>query len=207
MTDDREVPEIRRLGLEPTDLDGHTIEELADYLDAGRTPRDRSIEESPGCQLALDALQRLHGLGSELLDAETAAEPEVDPTWVERVLSGIAMDARAGRRIPFASEEPDTDLGITEGAVRGLIRAAEAAVPGLLIGRCRLTGDVTAAGAPIRIEIDASALHGQSIPAVADRLRDEVDRALRMHTELNVTAIDIAIRDIREVPTWTEEKP
>jgi len=42
---------------------------------------------------------------------------------------------------------------------------------------------------------------------VADRLRDEVDRALRTHTELNVTAIDIAIRDIREVPTWTEEKP
>ena len=38
------------------DLDGHTIEELSDYLDAGRTPVDASIEGSPGCRIALDAL-------------------------------------------------------------------------------------------------------------------------------------------------------
>lgn len=199
MTDDRDAPEIRRLGLESTDLDGHTLDELTDYLDAGRRPADRSIDESPGCQLALDALERLRGLGAELLAAETAAEPEVDDSWVDRILSGIAMDARAGRRIPFESPDPQADLAITEGAVRGLVRASEDAVPGLLIGRCRLEGDVTRPGAPIRVGIDASALHGQSIPKVADELRAEVDRRLRAHTELNVVAIDIAIRDIREV--------
>ena len=206
MTDDRETPEIRRLGLEPTDLDGHTLDELTDYLEAGRRPADRSIDESPGCQLALDALERLHGLGAELLAAEAAAEPAVDESWVDRVLSGIAMDARAGRRIPFASPDPSADLGITEGAVRGLIRSAESAVPGLLIGRCRLDGDVTVADAPIRVTIDASALHGQPIPMVAEQLRAEVDRGLRAHTELNIVAIDIAIRDIREVSSWTEEQ-
>lgn len=205
MTDDRESPEVRRLGLEPTDLDGHTLDELTDYLDAGRQPADRSIEESPGCQLALDALERLHGLGAELIAAETAAEPAVDENWVDRILSGIAMDARAGRRIPFPSPDPYVELGITEGAVRGLIRSAENAVPGLLIGRCRLDGDVTTQDAPIRIEIDASALHGQPIPVVAEQLRVEVDRSLRAHTELNIVAIDIAIRDIREVSSWTEE--
>lgn len=206
MTDDRETPDVRRLGLEPTDLDGHTLDELTDYLEAGRRPADRSIDESPGCQLALDALERLHGLGAELLAAEAAAEPAVDETWVDRILSGIAMDARAGRRIPFASADPHVELGITEGAVRGLIRAAENAVPGLLIGRCRLDGDVTIADAPIRVEIDASALHGQSIPVVAERLRTEVDRGLRAHTELNIVAIDIAIRDVREASSWTEER-
>lgn len=199
MTDDRDAPEIRRLGLEPTDLDGHTLDELTDYLDAGRHPADRSIDESPGCQLALDALERLRGLGAELLAAEAAAEPEVDDSWVDRILSGIAMDARAGRRIPFESPDPKADLAITEGAVRGLVRSSEDAVPGLLIGRCRLEGDVTRPGAPIRVGIDASALHGQPIPKVADELRAEVDRRLRAHTELNVVAIDIAIRDIREV--------
>jgi len=205
MTDERQNPEVRRLGLEPTDLDGHTLDELTDYLDAGRRPADRSIDESPGCQLALDALERLHGLGAELIAAETAAEPEVDESWVDRILSGIAMDARSGRRIPFESAEPGVDLGITEGAVRGLIRSAESAVPGLLIGRCRLEGDVTTAQAPIRVEIDASALHGQPIPAVAEQLRAEVERGLRAHTELNIVAIDIAIRDIREVSSWTDE--
>ena len=206
MTDDRETPDVRRLGLEPTDLDGHTLDELTDYLEAGRQPADRSIDESPGCRLALDALERLHGLGAELLAAEAAAEPAVDENWVDRILSGIAMDARAGRRIPFASADPHVELGITEGAVRGLIRAAENAVPGLLIGRCRLDGDVTVADAPIRVEIDASALHGQPIPVVAEQLRTEVDRGLRAHTELNIVAIDIAIRDVREASSWTGER-
>jgi hypothetical protein len=205
MTDERETPDVRRLGLEPTDLDGHTLDELTDYLDAGRKPADRSIDESPGCQLALDALTRLQGLGAELIAAEAAAEPAVDENWVDRILSGIAMDARAGRRIPFESPDPRVDLAITEGAVRGLIRSAENAVPGLLIGRCRLEGDVTQPGTPIRVAIDASALHGQSIPKVAAELRAEVDRGLRAHTELNVVAIDIAIRDIREVSSWAGE--
>ncbi|MBT2484977.1 MULTISPECIES: hypothetical protein [unclassified Microbacterium] len=198
MNDDHDIPETGRLGLEPTDLDGHTLEELTDYLEAGRQPTDPSIEESPGCQLALDALERLHGLGGQLIDADAAAAPDVDAGWVDRILNGIALDARAGRRIPFESPDERVDLAITEGAVRGLIRSAENAVPGLLVGRCRLQGDVTVPGEPIRIEIEASALHGEPIRRIADRLREEVGERLRRHTELNVVAIDIAIRDIQE---------
>lgn len=205
MTDDHDIPELRPLGLEPTDLDGHTLDELTDYLEAGRLPRDPSIEESPGCQIALDALERLQGLGGELIEADAAAAPEVDQSWVERILDGIALDARAGRRIPFESVEPNIDLGITEGAVRGLIRSAENAVPGLLVGRCRLEGDVTVLGAPIRIEIDASALYGEPILQTTERLRTEVAQRLQTHTALNIIAIDIAITDIREVSSWTEQ--
>ena len=204
MTDD-ERADLRRLGLEPTDLDGYTLDELTDYLDAGRQPANRSIDESPGCQLALDALERLHGLGAELIAADAAASPEVDPGWVDRILSGIALDARAGRRIPFESPEASIDLAITEGAVRGLIRSAENTVPGLLVGRCRLEGDVTDPGAPIRIEIEANALLGEPIVLAAERLREEVGVRLRSHTELNIVAIDIAIRDIQEVSSWTKQ--
>lgn len=199
MNDDHENPDLRGLGLDPADLDGHTIEELGDYLEAGREPRIASIEESPGCQLALDALERLHGLGGALMSADTAAEPAVEEGWVDRILSGIAMDARAGRRIPFASDDPAVELAITEGAVRGLVRAAEEAVPGVLVGRCRLEGDVTTPGAPVRVEIDASVLHGEPILGLADRLRAEVDARLRRHTELTVAAIDVTVKDIREV--------
>ncbi|WP_259614062.1 hypothetical protein [Microbacterium paraoxydans] len=198
MTDHNEHDELRRLGLEPDDLDGHTIEELSDYLDAGRTPKDLTIEESPGCQLALDALERLRGLGSALMDEDAAAAPPADESWVERVLSGIAMDAQAGRRIPFASDDPGVELAITEGAVRGLVRAAEEAVPGVLVGRCRLHGDVTVPGAPVRVAIDASVRLGDPIRSAADRLRAEVDTRLRRHTELQVVGIDVAITDVRE---------
>lgn len=204
MTDDHDIPELRQLGLEPTDLDGHTLEELSDYLDAGRQPADPSIDGSPGCQLALDALERLQGLGGQLIDADAAESPDVDPSWVDRILSGIALDARAGRRIPFEAPEPSVDLGITEGAVRGLIRSAENAVPGVLVGRCRLDGDVTVPGAPIRIDVEASARFGESIPRMVERLRAEVEQRLRAHTGLNIVAIDVRIRDVYDVSAWAE---
>lgn len=194
------------LGLGAADLDGHTIEELTDYLEAGRTPVDPSIEQSSGCQLALDALERLHGLGPALLDADAATQPAADAGWVDRILSGIAIDARAGRRIPFVSPDATIDLGITEGAVRGLIRSAENAVPGLLVGRCRIAGDVSVPGEPVSITIDASALYGEPLSTSAERLRDEVRRRLEAHTPLDILAIDVVIGDIQEVTSWTERR-
>lgn len=204
MTDDHDIPELHHLGLEPTDLDGHTLEELSDYVDAGRQPSDPTIDGSPGCRLALDALERLQGLGGQLIDADAAASPDVDASWVDRILSGIALDARAGRRIPFDAPDASVDLGITEGAVRGLIRSAENAVPGVLVGRCRLDGDVTVPGEPIRIDIEASARFGESIPRMAERLRAEAEQRLRAHTELNIVAIDVRIRDVYDVSAWAE---
>ncbi len=189
------------LGFEPEDLDGHTMDELSDYLDAGRQPADPSIDASPGCRIALDALERLRRLGPALLDQDTAGEPQPDDNWVRSILDGIARDARAGRRIPFPVAEPDDDIGITEGAVRGLIRAAGDGVPGVLIGRCRLDGEVATPGAPVRIEVEASVPYGLPISRLAERLRDEIGERLRTHTELNLTGIDIVVHDVRDLPS------
>lgn len=204
MSDEHDAPELRRLGLEPADLDGHTIDELTDYLDADRTPANPSIDGSAGCQLALDALIRLRALTGQLIAADAAEEQEVDDSWVDRILSGIVLDARSGRRVPIASEVGGADLGITEGAVRGLVRAAEGSVPGVLVGRCRLDGDAEQPGAPIRIDIDASVPYGEPIPNLVERLRAEVADRLRRHTELNVVGIDITVRDIQDVASWEE---
>lgn len=203
MTNEHDTPAARVLGLEPEDLDGHTIEELSDYLDAGRTPPRPSIDLSPGCQLALDALERLHGLTPELLASHTEAS-EADDGWVQKILAGITLDARAGRRIPLPAPDPRVDLGITEGAVRGLIRAAENDVRGVLIGRCHLDGDVTDPRAPIRIRVEASVPYGEPIPDIADRIRAEISARLAVHTELNVAGIDIAVHDVQELPSPAE---
>lgn len=199
MTDDGRLP----LGLDPRDLDGHTIEELTDYLDAGRAPADPSIDDSPGCALALDALERLRALTPVLMARDEAAEPEPEPGWIQSILSGIAMDARSGRRIPLADPDEGSDLAITEGAVRGLIRAAENVFPGILIGRCRLDGDVTVRGAEVGVEIDVSVPFGEPIVQLANRLRSEIAVRLARHTRFAVTGIDITVHDIS---TWTEEK-
>lgn len=205
MTDEHDAPELSRLGLEPGDLDGHTIEELTDYLDAGRTPADPSIDDSAGCRLALDALERLHAVTGQLIDDDEDAEGEVDESWVDRILGGIVMDVRSGRRIPVESPSPHADLGITEGAVRGLVRAAENSIPGVLVGRCRLDGDIEQPGAAVRVVLDASVPYGHPIPRLIERLRSEVAGRLRTHTELNITGIDIAIRDVRDPSSWSEE--
>ena len=188
-------------GFDDEDLDGHTIEELTDYLEAGRTPRNASIEGSPGCMLALDALARLHALTPALIASDEAAEPQPEASWVEGIIAGIAMDARSGRRIPLAAPDDDADLAITEGAVRGLIRAAENVFPGVLIGRCVLTGDVTVPGESIGVEVDASVPFGEPIVQLAEQLRSEIAERLEKHTRLVVTGIDITIRDIS---TWGE---
>ncbi|KAM9861742.1 Asp23/Gls24 family envelope stress response protein [Leucobacter sp. BZR 635] len=194
----------RLLGLGPEDLDGHTIEELSEYLEAGRLPADPLIDESAGCQIALDALERLRNLTPELFAADTAAEPEADELWVQRILTDITLDARAGRRIPIASDAPHFDAGITEGAVRGLIRSSEHAVPGVLLGKCTLDGDVTVIGEPVRVSVEMSVPYGASIPALAERVRGEIRAQLTAHTTLNVTAVDVVIHDIQHIPTQTE---
>ncbi len=193
------------LRLEPEDLDGHTIEELSDYLDTGRTPPDASIDQSPGCRIALDALERLRGLTPDLFAADTAAESEADEGWVQNILAGIALDARAGRRIPITVSTVDGDLGITEGAVRGLVRAAESTVPGVLVGKCRFEGDVTIPGDPIRVRVDISVPYGSAIRDLVGRLRAEIASRLATHTTLNITGIDIMVRDIHQLPDPTGE--
>ncbi|GAA3663625.1 Asp23/Gls24 family envelope stress response protein [Microbacterium marinilacus] len=202
---EHDTPGLPGLGLEPEDLDGHTIDELSDYLDAGRQPADPSIDQSPGCRIALDALARLRALTPDLLAADIAAEPEPDEAWVQGILAGIALDARAGRRIPIRSTVPGADLGITEGAVRGLVRAAEEVVPGVLVGRCSLDGDVAEPGASLRVGVEVSVPYGQPIPDLVDRLRAEIAARLAAHTELEVAGIDISVRDVRQTSGATGE--
>ncbi|GAA1537154.1 putative alkaline shock family protein YloU [Microbacterium ginsengiterrae] len=184
------------LGLDPEDLDGHTIEELTDYLDAGRVPADPSIDGSPGCALALDALERLRSLTPDLIARDTEEEPEPDASWVQSILDGIAMDARAGRRIPLTPPDEHADLALTEGALRGIVRAAENAFPGILIGRCRIDGDLTVHDAEVALAVEVSVPFGTRIRQFADELRAEIAARIDAHTALRVTAIDITVQDI-----------
>ncbi|WP_234407382.1 Asp23/Gls24 family envelope stress response protein [Microterricola viridarii] len=180
-----------------SDLDGHSIEELSDYLDAGREPRNDSIESSPGCQIALAGLARLHRLTMEQLDADVEQEPAPSDSWVQSIMNRIALEANAGRDIPIAHSDPHAALALSEGAVRGIIRSAGDGVEGVIVGRCRLDGDVTHLGEPITIRVEMSIAWGENIPAAASQLRQAIADELHKHTELAVAAIDITVRDVR----------
>lgn len=191
--DEQTSEALDAIAREPEDLDGHTIDELAEYLDAGRTPPDPSIESSPACRHALAALERLRSLAPELLTDDDADDED---DWVARVMDGIALDAHAGADFVLTDGGPDARVLMTEGALRALIRAAGDDEPGFLVGRVRFHGDLSDPAGRVGVFISVTVVHGIPIPAAVDRLRAKILSALGRHTELATPRIDIAVDDL-----------
>ena len=186
-------------------LAGHTIEQLSDYLDRERTPADPSIDESPECQIALRSLQHLRNVQGTLLAQDVTRERERGDSWVTAILQNIDLEAHSGRDIPLAHPSPSARLVVTEGAVRGILRATGDGIENIIVGRCRLHGDVSSPSDPITIRIDAAVSAGEDIRAKAQALRVAVYAALREHTDLTVAAVEITIRDVY-LPTPAGER-
>ncbi|GAA4192573.1 hypothetical protein GCM10022288_25010 [Gryllotalpicola kribbensis] len=198
MTDPRPPYDFADLDIpDAANLDGHTIEELSAYLDAERTPTNFSIESSAGCQIALTALARLRELTAHTLEVQAAVEPEPPDSWVHSIMNRIALEARTGRDIPISHPAPTAHLTMTEGSVRGMIRAAGDSIPDVIVGRCRIDGDVTVPGEPVTVTIDISVAWGASIVVAADHARRAIRWELLRHSELNVAAIHITVQDVR----------
>ena len=178
-------------------IDGHTLDELSDYLARGRRPADPSIDDSAECRAALASLERLSATTRALLDEEAARTP-LDEGWVGRILDGIRMDVQAGRRIPLAHPDPAADLALTEGAVRALVRSVGDSVDGVIVGRCRLDGDVETPGAPIAVHVEISVRYGAPLAEAAAAVRSAVAEELARHAELTITGVDVTVADVRE---------
>ena len=193
MTDDaRERPEP------PDDLiDGRTIDELADYLDRGRTPADPGIEGSAACRLALANLSRLSELSASGLRREAARDPDRDAAWISGLLDTIGAEVRSGRDIPISHPDAALRLTLTEAAVRGIVRRAGDSMGGVIMGRCVLDGDVGTPGAVIRVEVTCAMEFPMPVAGTADRLRERIRQALARHTELTVGEVDVTVDDIR----------
>lgn len=178
-------------------IDGHALDELSDYLARGRRPADPSIDDSPECRAALAALERLSRTTAEVLAAEAESAP-LDEGWVSRILDGIRLDVKAGRRIPVAHPDPAADLGLTEGAVRALIRSVGDGIDGVLVGRCRLDGEIETPGAPVAVHIEISVRFGEPLAEVATRVREAVAAELARHAELAIESVDVTVTDVRD---------
>jgi hypothetical protein len=177
-------------------IDGHTLDELSDYLARGRTPADPSIDGSPECRAALESLARLSRTTRDLLDAE-AEQSSADDGWVGRILDGIRLDVQSGRRVPLAHPDPSADLALTEGAVRALVRGVGDGIDGVIVGRCRLDGELETVGSPIAVHVEISVRYGDPLDAVAAEVREAVAAELAQHAEVNVASIDVTVTDVR----------
>jgi hypothetical protein len=108
-------------------------------------------------------------------------------------------------RADYLQQQPIQLGALTEGAVRAIIRAAGDQFDGIILGRCQLLGDVTEPEEPIRVTVEASVLWGQNIPRLVGHVRDAITHALRTHTRLNITAVDITVQDLNLAPTSGDE--
>ncbi|MEN0023689.1 MAG: Asp23/Gls24 family envelope stress response protein [Microbacterium sp.] len=175
---------------------GTTIDELSDYLDRGRTPRDPHIESCPDCLNALEALERVGRLSRDLIDADAAELPAPPESWFERIFTSIQEELHAGRSLPISHPDPRVQITVTEGAVRALLRDSGDAIDGVFVSRTEIVGDAERLGAPVEINLTASVRFGTSIQHLTDELREVAYAALAKHTDLNVTAVNISVEDI-----------
>ncbi|UOQ59401.1 Asp23/Gls24 family envelope stress response protein [Leucobacter rhizosphaerae] len=185
----------------PTALDcGTTIERLTEYLESGRTPVDRHIESCPECLNALEALERVGRLSRDLIADDAARLPATSDGWFERILTTIHSELRAGRSFPISHPDPRVHITVTEGAVKALLRTTGDSLDGVYISRTQIEGDAETPGAPVEINLTASVRFGIPLPELADELRALAHDTLLRHTELNVTAVNIAVEDLHGTP-------
>jgi len=175
---------------------GRHIEDLSDFLDTGASPDAEHIAHCPQCQARLAGLRTLHAAALELLDDDVASAGAEESGWLEGMLANLRLETRAGRSIPLAGN-PLEELSETEGAVIALVRNVGDSLGGVLIGRCRLDGDVTVPGAPVEVNVNVSARYGYPLPGLADDLREAIMAGLLVETELNVAAVNVAFMDMR----------
>lgn len=182
----------------------YTLEDLSAYADRGRTPRIAAIEEDAECRAVLDGIERLGVMSRELLAEDVARAPHVDESWIDRVLSSIGRELRAGRDIPLADPDAQTSTVITEGALRELTRAAGDAVEGVIVGGSRITGDLGAPDGSVSVELTISVVTGSVVRERAEAVRENVRSELQRHTRLRIEGIDVTVVDLHEPPALPE---
>ena len=188
--------------MNPTHDCGRSIEDLSDYLDTGASPDAEHIDYCPQCQARLAGLRSLSAAAKDLFDEDMAATADDDSGWLDGILANLRLETSAGRLIPLRGQGMD-ELTETEGAVIALVRSVGDALGGVLIGRCRLEGEIGTASAPVEVRINVSARYGYPLPTLAEELRTAVFSELLVQTELNVTAVHVAFTDMR--PPFDDE--
>lgn len=170
---------------------GYTLEQLAAYQDRGRTPAIPEIDGDPECRAVLDSMGRLGLLSRELIELDTP--PDLPGSWFQQILGEVARESRAGRDLPLIDAEP-VRVVVTEGAVRGLVREAGDAVPGVLVERVQvdLVGDLR-----LDVRLTISALYGTHLRTVAEDVRTRIRDALEEYAGWTIGAIDVVVDSVR----------
>lgn len=159
----------------------------------------RHINSCPECSRKIASLTKLQSVANKAFNKEVG-EQASDSSWIDKMLNNLAFEARAGRSVPLKSPLKELTISQTEGAIVAAARAVADQLDEVIIGRCRLVGDLETLGAPVEVEVTASVQFGMFIPDLAQALRNNIRQELERISELNITAINITVQDLYETP-------
>lgn len=182
---------------------GYTLEDLSAYLDRGRTPTIAAIETDAEAQAVLASLERFGALSRELVERESEPVPQ---GWFDKVMRDVTRELRAGRDIPLTTPDERIEMVITEGAIRELVREAGDGVPGVLVGRTTVSGDLEQLGAEVSVRVTISVLFGRRLVEASDAVRDAVADALGAQTTLRVREVVVVVDNIHTADKTEPEK-
>lgn len=184
------------LGVDDGELiDGFTLTELEDYVEAGREPRRSDIESSPDALRMVVGLEQVMALTRRAVDdADALPQPSID--WFDRIRGFLSREVRSGQALPLRHELAEDALTVDEAAVRSYLRAVVDGIEGVLTVRTHFVGEVTRLDAPVEVTVIISTAYGQPIQPRTRRVREEVSRVLSRHTDLNVVSLDIRVTDL-----------
>ncbi|GGH62200.1 hypothetical protein [Rothia aerolata] len=190
-----------------------TLDELSDWLldeenqveTSEHTALSAHIDRCPICSQRVSSLRQLTRVTSDLKEHDLAEQTQ-DTGWLDTILSNIVFETRSGRSIPLASDFEQDSLSVTEGAVIAAVRSAADTLDDVLIGKCRLHGDLETLGAPVTVEVTASLRSGGDRVQSTIRLRELIVAELARVSEMNVEKISIEFNEFFE-STGSSEDP
>lgn len=149
----------------------------------------------PDRRRAERAEQRLRELGQQLLEHDERRSPDLAGV-IEAVTGQIRREARAGRDVPMAGSDEVDRLVVTEGALRGRLREVADDVPGVVVARCAVQGDLDDPGTSVGARLSISVAWPLRLSEVAGQVRGRVRAELGAQTGRPPGEVDIEVLDL-----------
>lgn len=172
-----------------------SIEELNDYLDAGKQPPRPEIDNDPQAASMLSLLERLRELTAVMREEES--QPLDKEAWWSRITVVLTDEMRAGRQIALSKPQADGSTTVSEGELKAFIRGIGDARE-CVVTKVKVAGDFDTPGAPLTLTLRLTVPVGR-IPDNAEQLRQAVYREVSEQYALNIAETNVTVADILQL--------
>lgn len=180
------------------------LSRLSAYADSTETERQRNfrgverhVKHCAHCQNALASLRTINDWGNAL--RQRVEQTPSDKSWASELMTRLSLPVKEGRRIAVEGDR-DADLGLTEAALRRLIRSRCSTANALILTTSVNLDDeaVARVSAELQLNCDIAVRYGCNIVEEANTVRRNMFAVLAENIGRKIVSIDISVVDIYE---------